>query len=78
MLRKDVIKAFTERIGRDVYIIPSSVHELLLYPANENAIVPEINSMINEVNRNVLNPIDVLSDHAYFYSRELDDISIVA
>ncbi|MBR0148675.1 MAG: hypothetical protein IJM23_05695 [Lachnospiraceae bacterium] len=78
MLRKDVIKAFTERIGRDVYIIPSSVHELLLYPANENAMVPEINSMINEVNRNVLNPMDVLSDHAYFYSRELDDISIVA
>ncbi len=77
MLRKDIIKEFTDRIGCDVYIIPSSVHELLLYPANEYVVESDINSMINEVNRNVVKPVEVLSDHAYYYSRELDEISIV-
>ncbi len=67
MLLDDVLYDFCIDKGiNSVYIIPSSLHEVLLFPV----IMDEdtINSMIREINTTQLDNWDILSDHLYVYS----------
>ena len=49
----------------DYYIIPSSIHELLIYPKEASADTPDLHTIVHEVNQNVLEPSDFLSDNVY-------------
>lgn len=52
------------------YMLPSSVHEtILLYPINyfQDMYSSDLSVMVREVNSSSLDPIDVLSNHAYYY-----------
>lgn len=49
----------------DYYIIPSSVHEVLLLPKSFEADADRLHEIVHEVNRDVLEPEDFLSDHVY-------------
>ena len=51
----------------NLFIIPSSIHELLVIRDDGDLTANDIDSMINIVNATVLNPTDVLSDHVYHY-----------
>ena len=57
---------FTE-IKENTYMIPSSVHEVLLLDG-ERSDPNMLNGIIDEVNRTVLAPEDFLSNHAYRYN----------
>ena len=67
---KDKLAEFGKVIGGDYYVIPSSVHELILLGRKNTDSSCDIDSMIREVNRTQLGPDDVLSDHVYMYSME--------
>lgn len=58
---KDVL---AERVGEEVIIIPSSIHEVLVLPTCLGE-KESITSMIKDVNRTVVNPEEVLSDRPY-------------
>ena len=64
----DKLREFAKVIGSDYYVIPSSVHEIILFPRTGKNDTGNIDEMIREVNRTQLGPDDVLSDHAYLYS----------
>lgn len=64
---KDKLREFANIIGSDYYVIPSSVHELILVKKSDGAVY-DIDRIIREVNSTQLGPDDVLSDHAYMYS----------
>ncbi len=68
---KDKLNEFGKIIGGDFYVIPSSVHELILLARSDTDSSCDIDGMIREVNRTQVGPDDVLSDHVYLYS--LDD-----
>ncbi len=70
----DKLKEYASVLGGDYYIIPSSVHELILI-AKETGRCGIINEMIREVNATSLGPDDILSDHAYMYSTK-DEVLI--
>lgn len=74
ILYKDILKNFCDKIQQDVYIIPSSVHEVILLPMNSETKKEEINQMIQEVNNGELDPGEILSDHVYWYSRKQNEI----
>lgn len=57
-----------EKIG-DFYIIPSSIHEVLIVKKN-NADPEDLNRMIREVNETQVDPTERLSDHIYQFDRE--------
>ncbi len=75
MMYPNVIKDFANEQDEDIFIIPSSVHEVILVP-KKNGSAKRLNSILNDVNRNSLDPIEILSDRVYSYSRETDKIKI--
>ncbi len=62
---------FLERIGEsfqgDFYILPSSVHECLVIPCDENIKTSQLRKTVRNMNRRELKDKDVLSDSVYRY-----------
>ena len=56
-----------DQIGEDVYILPSSIHELIIVPANGDMEVNDLVSIVKEVNSTQLSPQEVLSDNVYVF-----------
>ena len=80
MCRKDILKAFAEELGSNLYIIPSSVHELILTKDDGNISAGWIKEAVQEINGNsyTIKPEEVLSDSVYYYDRKTEEIQIMA
>ena len=59
-----------EKLGESYYVIPSSVHELLLLPLSLSTGRRDLDELIQEVNASCVSEEEYLSGHAYFYSEE--------
>lgn len=73
MLYPGLLKTFAEMRNTDFYILPSSVHELLLIPF-DLGVAEELSAMVCEVNDTQVIPEEVLSNHVYLYRRKTDEI----
>ncbi|MCR5357147.1 MAG: DUF5688 family protein [Lachnospiraceae bacterium] len=69
MLNEEKLSEFCERIGSDVYVIPSSINEVILVPREDTSSSRMFDEMICEINETQLDAVDVLSDHVYCYDR---------
>ena len=80
MCRKDMLGAFAEEIGRNLYIIPCSMHELILVKDDGSAPADEIKEIVQDVNGNsgVIGAEEILSDSVYYFDRKTGEIRIVA
>ena len=56
-----------EKLGGDYFIIPSSIHEVLLVKDTGEMNARDLAAMIKEINSTEVAPEDVLTDHAYHY-----------
>lgn len=56
-----------EKIGGDFFVLPSSVHEVILVPDNGTGDFHELEAMVQEVNATQVDPRDQLSDKVYHY-----------
>lgn len=65
----NVVRNFANALGKNVYIIPSSVHEVILVPETGTE-GGRLNDMVREVNETQVDPKEVLADHVYYYDRE--------
>ncbi|MDE7477498.1 MAG: hypothetical protein K2M91_06055 [Lachnospiraceae bacterium] len=70
MLYPNLIQDFADIAGSSLYIIPSSIHELLLLPSKYAERSNEIKDMIKMVNDTQVKTEEVLSYSLYFYDRE--------
>jgi hypothetical protein len=70
----EVLKNFAREQESDLYIIPSSVHEVILIPV-QHWEKSKLDEMVVEVNENELDPVEILSDHVYIFKREEGEIS---
>ena len=75
ILYPGVLKDFAIEKDMDFYVIPSSVHEVILVPKKKSN-ASKLNDILNDVNKNNLDPVEMLSDHIYEYSVELDEVTI--
>lgn len=77
ILQKKALRDFADRTETDkIWIIPSSIHEMILILDNGTVCAEELDTMIQEVNEAFVNPQDVLSSHSYIYNRQTDSISV--
>jgi hypothetical protein len=69
LLRHDLLKELSQRLRSDLYIVPSSVHEILILKADENN--PDyLRWRLHETNGTIAVGNSKLSDSVYRYSRE--------
>ncbi len=66
LLQEDIRKQIGECLGSDYFVIPSSVHEVLILPDNGIFQVPELNAMVKEVNETQVERQEQLSDKVQF------------
>ena len=59
-------------LGEDFYVLPSSVHEVVIVPVSAGVGCRDMDEMVAEVNRTQVAPEEVLSDRAYYYDRRID------
>lgn len=64
----DVFKDFAEKAGSDFYILPSSIHEVILLSVKANISPDTLASMVSGANRNMIAKDEYLSDSIYHYS----------
>lgn len=76
VLYPGVLERLAWKEGRDLYVIPSSVHEMILLPDIGAQQPMELKEIIREVNRTQVDPAEVLSDSLYRYSRAEGRLSI--
>lgn len=56
-----------EKLGGDFYILPSSIHEILLVPDNGDKTADDLRDMVREVNATQVSPEEKLTDNVYHY-----------
>ena len=66
LLQEDIRKQIAECLGSDYFVLPSSIHEVLILPDNGLFEVPELNAMVNEVNDTQVERQEQLSDKVQF------------
>lgn len=76
ILYDNLLHDFANRLGCDLYIIPSSVHEVLLIPAGKHTSCQELSTMVKDVNSSQLSREEILSDHVYYFSRDTNQITM--
>ena len=60
----EYLKAIREKIG-DFYILPSSIHEVLIVPNDGTVDINDLNSIVQDVNANEVSENDYLADRAF-------------
>ena len=58
-----------EQIGGDFFVLPSSIHEVLLIPDDGKADFHELAAMVQSINETQVAPADRLSDNVYHYDK---------
>ena len=66
IISHDILNDVHDKLG-DFFIIPSSVHEVLLLPVNDGGEAEAMADMIKAVNTEHVAPNEVLGNHAYRY-----------
>jgi hypothetical protein len=69
ILYDQLLKQLADFFNRDLVVLPSSIHEVLLVPVEVSVDLAQYDRMVQEVNETQLADDEVLSNHAYFFSR---------
>lgn len=70
---KNVLKEIHNQLKTNFFILPSSIHEVLVLPVCNNLNASDsaqLKHMVGEVNRTVVDPSDVLTDSVYYFDGE--------
>ena len=67
IISENVQKMVAEQVGGDYYVLPSSVHELMIVPKSLGMNFGELEEMVSSVNAACVRDDEVLSNHVYQY-----------
>ena len=74
MVCPDVLENISALFSEGFYIIPSSVHEVLIVPKERNLSPKDLGVMLREINQKEVAKEEVLSDRVYTYDYEKQKI----
>lgn len=75
MLYEDVLYELSNTLGSDLYILPSSKHEVIVIKAIECDPL-ELAQMVAQINMEQVELTDRLSNQVYYYSRDLRKVTL--
>ncbi len=76
MIDPEIFIDMSEKMGSDLYILPSSIHEIIVVPAVNQCNEDELRDMVRDVNRSSVSNEDFLSDTLYRYNRGTAQLQI--
>lgn len=65
----DVLRTISNALHADLYLIPSSIHEMLITPVPEADISGTLTEILQEVNIEAVPSTEILGSHIYYYDR---------
>lgn len=78
ILYEGILKYFAERVGMDLVLLPSSIHEFLILPYDpERVNLRGVRDIVESVNAEYVQNMYYLSDEIYLYRREYDKVEMV-
>lgn len=75
MLYEDGLHKLSEKIGTDLYILPSSVHEVIAVSTNMGE-PEELAKMVTDINMSQVSLEDRLSNQVYHYDKDLRKLTL--
>ena len=78
ILYDDVLKNFADGMEKDLIILPSSIHEVLLLPDEGDISYEEMSRLVTHINHSEVPEEDRLSNQVYLYSRETGSITMAS
>lgn len=76
ILYPEVLKKISEKLGDNLILLPSSVHEFILVPAGFAEHPDDFRGIVKEVNQTGVAQEEILSDSIYYYDRSADKVSL--
>lgn len=70
MFYPDFMDQAAKELGGDVFVLPSSVHEVLILPDDGNMSVEELRDMVTTINATEVSAQDRLTDSVYHYDAD--------
>ena len=77
ILYPNVLQELASKLNSDLYILPSSIHEVILMPARPRMSSRALREMVIDVNSTQVAPEEVLSKEIYYYDLSTDEFHIV-
>ena len=77
MLCTDLLNSFAEAQGSDLFILPSSVNEVILLPVKEDENTAELRRIVRETNEGIVNKEEWLSDEVYYFRRSTGAVELI-
>ena len=74
----DICERIAEEYDNDLYILPVSVHEVMVLPVTGSEDINSMKQMVKQINKTELKPEDFLSDSIYYYDRKTKKVSIAS
>ena len=74
----DIQKRICEIVGGDYYVLPSSVHEVLILPDNGEADPKALAKMVGEINATQVSPAERLGDRVLHYRGDIGRMQVAA
>lgn len=77
MMYSGMLDECADMAGGDIYILPSSVHEILFTRVTLERDENDLKELIKEANRDAVSELDFLSDNLYLYKKADKELCIV-
>lgn len=76
ILYDDILKEFADKMQSNLFILPSSIHEVIIIPDKDHITKTKLQGMVKEVNETQVAEQEVLSDSVYYFDRNTNKIEI--
>lgn len=72
---KEILRDVYNQVGEDYFVLPSSIHEVIVLPDNGKFDIKELLLNVTEINRTQVSDEEILADSVYYYNHEKDELS---
>ena len=76
ILYDHILEEFSRQAGGNFFILPSSIHEMILVPHLDFLDGASLEAMVRDVNQSHVQPCERLSDHVYYYTAETGELTV--
>ena len=70
MLYEGILEKVGQKLGENYYILPSSIHEVIVVPESKSPVKQDLEELVREINETQVVEEEVLSDRVYYFSRK--------